>query len=373
MLRIGSIAAVAGFVPAVLGAIPGPALAHPAAKISTAAIRLAVDVHYGQPQNASGYSVIIVTGSHSAWVFGGTNPGGRSSPVAARWNGKQITSSPLPTRLTGFLSDASVVSPTDIWAASQYGRYVVRWNGKHWSLARHWLHGMVTGLTALSATNVWAFGTTATGVQEHGTWHFNGRSWTHAAGPADEIYRASAVSALDVWAISAGATSDTILRMHDSKWRLVHTGTALAGVRARDILALSNDNVWVVGNQVSRSGAGRLVLAHWNGQTWTRLTSKLHVWAGRLSGGWRGSVLITATPDGAPAAGMILRATPLAWLSATTISSAQGSGVSDVALMRSSRSVLVSGGVLTRLGGNAAIWTGQLSQPAARPDRDDDA
>src|SRR5580658_665756 len=39
---------------------------------------LAVERHYGQPGNASGYSTIVTAGRR-VWAFGGTNPGGLSS------------------------------------------------------------------------------------------------------------------------------------------------------------------------------------------------------------------------------------------------------------------------------------------------------
>ena len=180
MLRIGTIAAAAGFVPAALGAVPGAALVHPAAKISATALQLAVTRHYGPADNASGYSVVLAFGKHSSWVFGGTNPGGESRPVAARWNGSQLTPSALPAGLTGFISDAAASSANDIWASSEWGRYVVRWNGQRWSVVRRWRHGTITGLTVAGSRSVWVFSTTAAGFRQNGTWHFNGRSWTHA-------------------------------------------------------------------------------------------------------------------------------------------------------------------------------------------------
>jgi hypothetical protein len=371
MLRIGSLAAVAGFVPAMLGTAGGPAAAHPAAKVSAPAFRVAVSLHYGQPQNASGFSVILATGRRTAWTFGGTNPGGPGSPVADQWNGRHISPSALPAGLTGFISDASADSPRDIWAASAYGRYLVHWNGQHWILARRWSHGIITGLTAVSARDVWVFGTTAAGVREDGTWHFDGQSWQRAPGLADGIYRASAISRTSIWALSADGGSNIVLRLEGSKWHQVRTGRALANVQAHDILALSSRDVWIVGNETGRRSSGRLILVHWNGMSWARLPSKMTAWAGRLAPGWHGSVLVTATPESAAAAGLILEASAHGWLSAAKIQSAQGSGVSDVALARGSRTVLISGGVLTRLGGNAAIWDGSFAQLAARPDDDD--
>ena len=72
----------------------------------------------------------------------------------------------------------------------------------------------------------------------------------------------------------------------------------------------------------------------------------------------------------ASATGLILQATAAGWQSAARIQSARGSGVSDVVLARNGRSLWASGGVLTRLGGNAAIWVGPVELAARHPGRD---
>src|SRR5215813_10360282 len=116
MLRIRLTAALAGLVPVLaLAGAAVPALAWPAAPLGAAAsaharpaadagrsaFRVAVIRHYGTPANASGYSVVVATGGRQAWIFGGTNPGGPSTPVAERWNGSTMTASALPAGLTG--------------------------------------------------------------------------------------------------------------------------------------------------------------------------------------------------------------------------------------------------------------------------------
>jgi hypothetical protein len=389
MLRIRSTAAMAGLVSAValgVGVISGPAAAgragpshsipvppvdaRPTARISRAISEIAVIRHYGQPTNASGYSAIVVTGARQAWAFGGTNPGGPSLPVAERWNGTTATPATLPPGLRGFISDASAPSARDVWAASQYGGYVLHWNGRAWHVARRWAGGQITGLTAISSTDVWTFGTTATGSRGSGTWQFNGTSWHSVAGLAGSIYRASAVSRRDIWAIAAGPAADSILRYEDGTWHLVRTGRALAGVQPHDILAISERDVWVLGNQVGRSGVVRLVLAHWNGARWARLMSGEHAWAGRLAPGPRGTVLVTATPANASATGLILEASAHGWQLAISIQSGLGSGVSDVATIRGTRWYWATGGILTRLGGDAAIWTGPLARAVHHADDD---
>ena len=378
MLRIRLIAALAGLVPvlALTGAADS-ALARPAVpggpsapvaravKASTSAFRVLVSRHYGTAANASGYSVIVATGTRQAWVFGGTNPGGPSMPVADRWNGRTMTPSALPPGLTGFISDASAPSATDIWAASEYGGYVLHWNGVRWKLAMRWPRGTITGLTAVSASNVWVFGTTATGLRGTGTWHFNGKAWRRVGGAAASIYRASAASGRDIWAIAAGPKADSILVNRGRSWRPVRTGRVLAGVILHDVLAISADSVWVVGDEVS-AGSVRLVLAHWNGTSWSRIPTRMRAWPRRLARGPDGTVLITAT-SAAGASGLILQAGIHGWRPAVTIQSDLGSGVADVAMLRRARSLLASGGILTRSGGNAVIWMRRLG-PVHRPD-----
>jgi len=387
MLRFRTTAALAGLLPAfALGGgaaslsvpTPGGTLsnvaqlvhARPAVTISRSAFRVAVTRHYGQPGNASGYSVLVVTGARQAWAFGGTNPGGQSSPVAAHWNGTSVTPSQLPSGLAGFISEASAPAANDIWAASQYGGYVLHSDGHRWRVAGSWRRGQITGLTAISASDVWAFGTTVTGERGTGTWHFNGRSWRLVTGPARSIYRASAVSDRDIWAIGVGADSQSIIRYNGATWRRVHTGSALAGVQPRDILAISNRDVWVAGNQVTGSGVVRLVLAHWTGRHWTRLVSSLHAWAGRLAPGPVGDVLLTATPTGPSATGLILLASSDGWRATLMVHSGLGSGISDVALVPGTRSLWATGGILTRLGGDAAIWSGPFDRPTHHQDDD---
>jgi hypothetical protein len=341
--------------------VPGnPATASSAFK--TAAIH-----HYGLPANASGYSVILDTGPNQAWAFGGTNPGGPSAPVATLWNGESTTTATLPSDLPSFISDASATSGTDIWAASRYGRYLLHFDGVRWEVAKRWQQGQITGLTAVTPSDVWAFGTTADGTSDIGTWHYDGASWQRVTGLADSIMRASAVTASDIWAIAASPAAYSIVHFDGTAWQTVPTGTELDGMHVRDILAVSGADVWLLGDKADATGGVRLVLLHWDGATWTSMETSINAWAGRLAPGPDGTVLITATPANASASGLIAEASaagarlvvsPQTWLSA--------GGISDVALAGSTPVVWVSGAVLTRVGGDAVIWSGRLPLPGNR-------
>ncbi len=391
MLRIRPTTAMAGriaacaTVPALLaGAAVGPANPHPAAAqplparsarlaagtggrpITTAgsAFQMTAGRHYGQRANASGYSVIVSTGPYSAWLFGGTNPGGPSAPVAAQWNGTVLTTATLPSGLSSFISDASATSGSDFWAASQYGRYLLHYDGVQWRVVKRWQRGQITGLTAISPSDVWVFGTAADGTSDPGTWHFDGYSWQRVPGLAGSVCRATATSDGDIWAIAASPASYSILQYDGTSWQPVPTGSDLNGVQPHDILAISPDDVWVLGTKADTADGARLVLLHWNGAAWASLVTQVSAWAGRLAPGADGSVLVTATPADASASGLILEVSAFGGSPVVTAESWLDTGsVSDVALASGTRSLWASGANLTRLGGEAVVWTGQPWQP----------
>ena len=394
MLRIRPTAALAGRIavcatlPALLAgaairlADPQPALApavpersagmaagaaRPPVTMAGSVFQLTAGHHYGSRANASGYSVIVRTGPYSAWIFGGTNPGGPSAPVAAEWNGTALTTATLPAGLSSFISDATATSSTDIWAASEYGRYLLHYDGVQWRVVKRWQHGQITGLTAISPSDVWVFGTTADGSSDVGTWHFDGDSWQRVPGLPDSVVRASATPAGDIWAIAASPASYSILHYDGTSWQPVLTGTDLDGVQPRDILALSASDVWVLGTKADSADGVRLVLLHWNGAAWASLVTQVNAWAGRLAPGAGGSVLVTATPADESAAGLIMQVSAAReWLVVTAESWLADGSVSDVALASDTGSLWASGAILTRLGGEAVVWTGQLGQPLAQ-------
>jgi hypothetical protein len=334
--------------------------------------RIAAVRHYGAAHDASGFSAVITPGRKTAWAFGGSNPGGVSLPVAMQWNGQRWHSWALPRGLTGFISDASAPAGDDIWAVSYAGGYVVHWNGTRWSVARRWSqHTPITGVTALSPTDVWVFGTTTAGLSGMGTWHFNGQSWARVSGPASEIYRASAVSRHDIWAVAANRKGGFIEHYNGRRWRAVRTGQAIGRTRLDDVLAVSRSSVWVVGNLQDRQGDGRLILAHFNGRDWTRISTPWHADTGRLAPAPDGGVWVTADNTGASDTALIGHLCPGCHASWAVVKWGEGSGISDIAVSRRTGTVWLSGGFLTRTGGDAAVWCRRFRH--SRADQDDQA
>ena len=262
--------------------------------------RVAFSHDYGTRPIGSSYLAVTAPGKGIAWAAGGAGGTGSPAtgrPAAARWSNGRWRPVPLPSGLTGSLGAISADSAKDAWAVSLQTAFALRWNGTKWSVARRWpaiKHGLrreLTGVTAISPSDVWVFGGPGQfpGV---GTWHFTGHSWAHVtSAPGSGIETASALSAKNIWAIgSATAPYDSIAHFTGS-WHTVHA-TALAGLQFTSIAAVSRDNVWAVGTLQAHARQARLV--HLTGSRWSRMALPRGISPAGLAPDGRGGVWITA-------------------------------------------------------------------------------
>jgi hypothetical protein len=348
-----------------VAAILAGALPAQAAGASAPDWRIAATVHYGPGGNASGYSAVVALAKDDAWVFGGTNPGGTSSPTAGHWNGTRWQPSPLPPGLSGFIVAADASSARNVWAVGD--GYALRWNGTKWSVAKAWPQsGQLTSVAAINRDDVWVFGSsTFSGEPGLGTWHFNGRAWIRARGLAGSIYRASAVARHDIWAITVSPRGGSVARYNGHTWRRVRSaGSALADTQLDNVLAMSRTSVWVSGISPTNGQNGRLVLAHWDGSRWKRFVAP---WAvqqpERFAPDGAGGIWIPVVTGGGDPATWILHVSRAGRWTRTPIAAGQaaGVGVGDLALIPGTTSLWGSGGLLTTAGGDAVIW----AHPAA--------
>lgn len=155
---------------------------------------------------------VSATSPDDVWVVGTVLEPNPTANFAAHWNGTAWSVVPAPC-LTGEkvtacsgegndlneLNGVTAISPTDAWAAGSEGNvngnnfhvpYVEHWNGTAWSLVKTPNRGgegsLLNGVTALSATDVWAVGQTQqlNGAITPLTEQFNGTTWALVPSPA---------------------------------------------------------------------------------------------------------------------------------------------------------------------------------------------
>ncbi len=274
----GAVAALALAAAAALAlaAAAAPAMASAGSKAGSAASassgwKVVYKHHFGAPASQNAFLTLVAPSQHQAWALGGSdNYSGH--PIAARWTGGKWRYAPLPAGLHGDLVAASASSTGNVWAVSQLGQVVLHWNGHRWLVAKSWhisSEVQLTGVIALSPTNVWVFGSGGfTGGL--GTWHYSGHSWKHlTSGAANGITKASAVSGSNIWAIgSRNAPQDSIVHYSHGRWQF-QTAAALANHQFNGILSISASSVWAYTGPAAGQPSG--ILLHYNGTRWSRV------------------------------------------------------------------------------------------------------
>ena len=171
----------------------------------------------------------------------------------------------------------------------------------------------LAGVAAISATDVWAVGSSATSETAAPTTfteHWNGTAWSIVKSPdasnaatlgGDQLTAVTAVSADDVWAVgyvgttvlnyastaqlSAAQVQTLIEHWNGTSWSIVDAPDVASrdGVEPWDVLtsvaAISTDDVWAVGvtewslvQSPSGALAAQPLVEHWNGTYWSIVT-----------------------------------------------------------------------------------------------------
>ena len=260
---------MAGWLLAVMVAVPAVTTADRPSVTNLPPWSLKLAIHYLPPAtNRSQYDIVLAWPGQ-AWFLGGTNVAGPGKPKAERITNGVPESTGLPSGAHSWITAASAPARNDIWAVTFLGGSVLNWNGSAWQTEPRggWKDGTrFTGITAISATDVWLFGTAGRLHQGAGTWHFTGTAWKRVTGAAGGIFRASAAGRSDIWGIgNAGHAFNALFHFGGSTWRRSQP-QALVGFTYSHVLALSRSNVWVAGTV-----AGVPKLGHFDGHGWKRL------------------------------------------------------------------------------------------------------
>jgi hypothetical protein len=230
-------------------------------------------------------SVAAVT-STDVWAVGFYFPNTVAQTLILHWNGASWSRIPSPNVGSGHntLSGVAAHASNDVWAVGDYNYpasrpLILHWDGTAWAAVPGptlTSYSVLSGITALSPTNVWAVGYLDSGSHNYHTliMHWDGSEWSVTPSPnpgVDEnsLASISAVTPDDIWAVGrygrqVGPLYTLLLHWNGSQWESFPSTTigSLHGVTM-----ISSNDGWAVGN------TGYTLILHWDGVTWRTVFS----------------------------------------------------------------------------------------------------
>src|SRR5262249_9121571 len=174
--------------------------------------------------------------------------------------------------------------------------------GKNWAIVPSPNDGTgnnhLTGVTAISASDVWAVGdfqisTNAGTVFQTLTEHWDGTAWSIVPSPnpngtssGSELRGVAAVSTSDVWAVGDSGSGGLIEQWNGTSWAVVPSPSRSGAVfnSLAGAAVVSSNDVWAVGESQNSSGIPATLIEHWDGTSWNIVASPAPGSASLLSG-----------------------------------------------------------------------------------------
>jgi len=147
----------------------------------------------------------------------------------------------------------------------------------------------LSGVAVVSANDVWAVGNSGNQMSGAQTLieHWNGTSWSVVTSPNpgsiyNTLYGVTAISAANVWAVgyyvnTTGVTQTLIEHWNGTSWSVV-TSPSPASMNNElfSVSAASANSIWTVGfltNNTSQTPIDQTLIEHWNGTSWSVVKS----------------------------------------------------------------------------------------------------
>lgn len=239
-----------------------------------------------------------------AWAVGDISAGGTSRTtltLAAHWNGSTWTQVPSPSpggaNAGSFLTGVSPVSASDVWAVGYYGSFglstmALRWNGTSWNQVPTPNPGYpassstLYGVSAVSASDAWAVGTYGN-VEQTLVLGWNGTNWTQVPSPnpggtqGSQLLAVTSTSKSNAWAVGCYGSSQSgigqqtlALHWNGASWTQAPTPGPGASGCLTAVTTISPSSAWAVGwSAQSLTGPHQTLVLHWNGARWTQVAS----------------------------------------------------------------------------------------------------
>jgi hypothetical protein len=237
---------------------------------------------------------VAAVSASDVWAVGEYETSSGFYTLTEQWNGTQWSVIPSPNSGSQFndLTGVVAISANNVWAVgnSNVGSQTLieHWNGSSWSIVSSPSPGSsgnsLNGVVAVSASDIWAVGYqyNSSGIQQTLIEQWNGTQWNVVSSPSpgpsiNELTGVTAVSASKVWAVGYHDGNNTVQTLieqwNGSQWSVVTSPNAVSGSFLSAIAAASASNVWAVGTYGAAFGLYQTLIEHWNGHTWSIVTS----------------------------------------------------------------------------------------------------
>jgi hypothetical protein len=249
--------------------------------------------------------VARVPGTIQVWTVGTTLVGAFHQPLIELWNGFSWSVIANPSVGSGDAGLGGVIafSATNAWAVGSYTNssnipqpLIEHWNGSGWNVVPGPTPGTggpgagLSGVTAISANNIWAVGSTTDSsfITKTLVEHWNGVHWSvipsaNPGTPGNILFSVTRVpGSAKLWAVgyyftSSTSSSQTLIEFwNGSNWSVVSSpflGPAQNSFSG--VAAVAANNVWAVGNYIDSSGNQQTLIEQWNGSSWNIVASPM--------------------------------------------------------------------------------------------------
>jgi alpha-tubulin suppressor-like RCC1 family protein len=263
---------------------------HPLAEHWNGTAWSTVNVPLPSGASAASLNAVDALSPDDAWAAGTTSA---NQSLIEHWNGTFWKAVPSPDPgVNNNLESISGTGPDDVWAAGWYENtaetaiflLLLHWNGHTWTMFSAPAGGGIQfgrAVTVISATDAWVVGETESGTLSA---HWNGKTWRLVKTPflqskdsLNFLTGVTAVSADDIWASGyEGNVNDQLfsqpymLHWDGTSWSLTNVpDTGTEGSLLSDTVALSASDVWAVGDTDQTDGGLLALTEHYNGTSWS--------------------------------------------------------------------------------------------------------
>jgi hypothetical protein len=233
------------------------------------------------------YSIVAISAS-SVWAVGASwdLSGNNVQALIEHWNGRSWKVSPSPAASQQLMGLTRVPGTNQLWAVGT-GGLIEQWNGTSWNIVSSPTNGLLRGVAANTATDVWAVGQSSGGSYQTLIEHWDGNSWSVVSSPGFGTDNSALVGVTRVpgsnnaWTVGYDAPTLSPSQALTEYWNGTNWSVTpspsygpnnnfLSGVTA-----ISSHNIWAVGGFVN-DPANNLPLAlieHWNGKNWSIISN----------------------------------------------------------------------------------------------------